>query len=370
MLYIDDYCEAVAFSSWPVKLFLTTLGVFMNRLSLTAVAVSAAASSLLMTNMASAQTSAPAQVSPVTFVDQFESTFGKFEGYRRSGAKGICATGEFTGSADARALSTTSAFSGKPVPVVARFSVGGANPKVADNGKSQRNMALQFDLPGGEQWLMGNINAPVFGAATPAQFLGRLTSLQPDPTTKLADPAKVKAFADANPEVLLQGKYFASQPVPASFGAVNYWGVHAYAFVNAKGDKQYGKWIFEPVGGVQGLSDDEAKARGASFLFDDLRQRVKDGKVAFNFNMELAQPGDTLDSATTVLPEGRKKVNLGMLKITSVSEDASGACLTINYNPMVMPKGIEPSADPMLAARAAPYAVSLGRRLVEGAKQQ
>ena len=370
MLYIDDYCEAVAFSSWPVKLFLTTLGVFMNRLSLTAVAVSAAASSLLMTNMASAQTSAPAQVSPVTFVDQFESTFGKFEGYRRSGAKGICATGEFTGSADARALSTTSAFSGKPVPVVARFSVGGANPKVADNGKSQRNMALQFDLPGGEQWLMGNINAPVFGAATPAQFLGRLTSLQPDPTTKLADPAKVKAFADANPEVLLQGKYFASQPVPASFGAVTYWGVHAYAFVNAKGDKQYGKWIFEPVGGVQGLSDDEAKAKGASFLFDDLRQRVKDGKVAFNFNMELAQPGDTLDSATTVLPEGRKKVNLGMLKITSVSEDASGACLTINYKPMVMPKGIEPSADPMLAARAAPYAVSLGRRLVEGAKQQ
>ena len=370
MLYIGDYCEAVAFSSWPVKLFLTTLGVFMNRLSLTAVAVSAAASSLLMTNMASAQTSAPVQVSPVTFVDQFESTFGKFEGYRRSGAKGICATGEFTGSADARALSTTSAFSGKPVPVVARFSVGGANPKVADNGKSQRNMALQFDLPGGEQWLMGNINAPVFGAATPAQFLGRLTSLQPDPTTKLADPAKVKAFADANPEVLLQGKYFASQPVPASFGAVNYWGVHAYAFVNAKGDKQYGKWIFEPVGGVQGLSDDEAKAKGASFLFDDLRQRVKDGKVAFNFNMELAQPGDTLDSATTVLPEGRKKVNLGMLKITSVSEDASGACLTINYNPMVMPKGIEPSADPMLAARAAPYAVSLGRRLVEGAKQQ
>ena len=315
-----------------------------------------------------AQSAAP--VSPVTLVDQFESTFGKFEGYRRSGAKGICATGEFVGSADARALSSASAFIGRPVPVVARFSVGGANPKVADNGKSQRNMALQFNLPGGEQWLMGSINAPVFGAATPEQFLGRVASLQPDPTTKAADPAKVKAFADANPEVLLQGKYFASQPVPASFGAVNYWGVHAYAFVNTAGTKQFGKWIFEPVGGVQGLTDDEAKAKGANFLFDDLRQRVKEGKVAFNFNLELAQAGDKLDSATTPLPEGRKKVNLGMLKITSVSEDAAGACLTINYNPMVMPKGVEPSADPMLAARAAPYAVSQGRRLGEGAKQQ
>ena len=315
-----------------------------------------------------AQSAVP--VSPVTFVDQFESTFGKFEGYRRSGAKGVCAAGEFVGSADARALSSTTTFSGRPVPVVARFSVGGANPKVADNGKSQRNMALQFNLPGGEQWLMGNINAPVFGAATPEQFLGRLASLQPDPATKLADPAKVKAFADANPEVLLQGKYFASQPVPASFGAVNYWGVHAYAFVNAAGAKQFGKWIFEPVGGVQGLTDDEAKAKGANFLFDDLRQRVKEGKVAFNFNVELAQAGDKLDSATTPLPDGRKKVNLGMLKITSVSEDAAGACLTTNYNPMVMPKGMEPSADPMLAARAAPYAVSQGRRLGEGAKQQ
>ncbi|MBC7609885.1 MAG: catalase, partial [Polaromonas sp.] len=60
----------------------------------------------------------------------------------------------------------------------------------------------------------------------------------------------------------------------------------------------------------------------------------------------------------------------GMLRITSVSEDGGGSCLTITYNPMVMPKGMEASADPMLPARAAPYAVGLARRLVEGAKQQ
>lgn len=336
----------------------------MTQLMLTAVAAAAAT----LTSPAFAQP--PAPVDPNTFLNQFESTFGKFEGYRRSGAKGICAMGEFVGTAEARALSTASAFSGKAVPVIVRFSVGGANPKAPDNARSQRNLALQFNLPNGEQWQMGNISAPVFGAATPEQFFGRLASLQPDPATKMPDAAKVKAFAEANPEVLLQGKYFASQPVPASFGAVNYWGVHAFGFVNASGAKQFGKWIFEPVGGVQGLSDDEAKAKGPSFLFDDLRQRVKEGKVAFNFNLELAQPGDKLDNATVPLPEGRKKVNLGLLKITSVSEDAGGACLTITYNPMVLPKGVEPSADPMLAARAAPYAVGLGRRLTEGAKQQ
>ncbi len=310
-----------------------------------------------------------AQVDPGKALDQFEATFGKFAGYRRSGAKGVCATGEFIGSADGRALSSASAFSGQPVPVVARFSVGGANPNAPDNARTQRNMALQFNLPGGETWQMGNINAPVFGASSPEQFIGRLASLQPDPATKAADPAKVKAFADANPDVLHQGRYFSSQPVPASFGAVNYWGVHGFAFVNSRNDKQWGKWIFQPVGGVQTLTDDEARAKGATFLFADLRERAAAGKVAFDFNLELAQAGDKIDSAVVPLPEGRKKVTLGRLVIKSVAADATGDCLTITYNPMVLPKGVEPSTDPMLSGRAAPYAVGLGRRLVEGAKQ-
>lgn len=339
----------------------------MHRFSKTAFAAVAALFAFATT--AHAQTDKP-PLDPNAFINQFEATFGKFEGARRSGAKGICAVGEFVGSADARTLSVSSAFSGKPVPVVVRFSVGGANLKAPDNAKSQRNLALQFDLPNGEQWMMGNISAPVFGAATPEQFFALLASRQPDPATKMPDPAKVKAFNDANPEVLLLPKYLASQPVPASFGSVNYWGVHGYGFTNAAGVTQFGKWMFEPVAGVQGLTDDEAKAKGPSFLFDDLRQRVKDGKVAFHFNLELAQPGDKVDSAVTPLPEGRKKVNLGLLKVLSVSEDGGGACLNTTFNPMVMPKGVVASADPLLPARAAPYAVSLGRRLGEGSKQQ
>ena len=109
------------------------------------------------------------------------------------------------------------------------------------------------------------------------------------------------------------------------------------------GNKQFGKWIFEPVGGAQSLSDDEAKAKGTDFLFDELRQRVAAGSVAFNFNLQLAQPGDKIDSAVVPLPEDRKKVTLGRLTITSVAADAAGPCVTITYNPMVLPKGVEPS---------------------------
>ena len=321
--------------------------------------------------LASAAVSLPAQaqVEPGRFLDTFESTFGKYDGYRRSGAKGVCATGEFIGNEQGRAMSSSAAFSGKAVPVIVRFSVGGANPNAPDNGKTQRNMALQFSLPEGEAWQMGNISAPVFGAATPEQFLGRLESLRPDPATKAADPAKVKAFADANPDVLLQGRYFAGQPVPASFATVNYWGVHGFSFANASGKKQWGKWVFEPVGGTASLSDDEAKAKGPSFLVADLRDRVKAGTAAFDFNLQLAESGDKLDSAVVPLPAERKKVSLGRLRITDVAPDGGGACLNITFIPTVLPKGVEGAPDPMLAARAAPYAVGLGRRLGEGAKQ-
>lgn len=310
-----------------------------------------------------------AQVNPVQMVDAFEKANTKFDGYRRSGAKGVCATGEFVGSAAARGLSTATVFSGQPIPVIARFSVGGANPKAPDNGRSQRNLALQFDLPGGERWQLGNISAPIFGANTPEQMLGRIESLALDAETKKSNPDKVKAFADANPDVLLQGRYFASQPVPASYASVNYWGVTAFSFTNAQDKKQLGKWIFEPVGGSRSLTDDEAKAKGADFLFDELRQRVKEETVAFDFNLQLAEAGDKTDSATVPLPEERKKVSLGRLTIKAVSADATGPCVGITFNPVVLPKGIEASNDPMIAARAAPYAVSLGRRLSEGAKQ-
>ena len=60
----------------------------------------ALATSMLALNAVAQQ--AATTVDPSVLINQFEATNGKFEGYRRSGAKGICATGEFVGTADAR----------------------------------------------------------------------------------------------------------------------------------------------------------------------------------------------------------------------------------------------------------------------------
>jgi hypothetical protein len=76
---------------------------------------------------------AETEVTPDQVVSAIEETFGVTPGQRRNHIKGTCATGEFIGNPKAAHVYSRSAlFSGRPVPVVARFSLAGGNPKVPD----------------------------------------------------------------------------------------------------------------------------------------------------------------------------------------------------------------------------------------------
>lgn len=301
------------------------------------------------------------EVNAVTLVDGLEGVFGTNAGAKRSGAKGFCAKGTFTGNKAASAVSAASAFNGKSVPVTIRYSIGGGNPNAPDNGKTVRGMALQFDLPGGEKWLMANINTPVFTAATPESFQAFLDARKPDPATKKPDPAKIKAATDANPDHKLQAAFLASRDVPASYGAQNYWGVNAFKMTNAKGQSQMVRWVFEPVGGEEFIKAEKAATMPALFLKDELAGRLsQDVPVNFTMKLQLAEKGDPSNNATVTWPAERKTVDAGTLSVTALADDAS--CQAINFNPLVLPKGVEPSDDPLLPARAGAYAVSQSRR--------
>ena len=297
-------------------------------------------------------------------VDALEGLFGKHAGARRSGAKGVCASGHFTGLPAGAALSSAGVFDGQRVPVVARFSVGGGNPKASDKSRSVRGLALAI----GSQWQLAAISAPVFFVARPEQFAPFLQARTPDPATGKPDPDKLKAFNDANPETLRQAAYLAKAPVPASYGTTPYWSTNAFELVNAKGESRFARWQFVPEAGSLGLSDEELKSRPDDFLADELRARVKQGPVAFAFQFQLAQSGDPITDPTQAWPAERELVTAGRLVIDAVSPDMGGACERMTFNPVVLPAGIKPSADPVLLARAAPYGLSLGRRLGEAAR--
>ncbi|MDF9898525.1 UNVERIFIED_ORG: catalase [Pseudomonas reinekei] len=87
--------------------------------------------------------------------------------------------------------------------------------------------------------------------------------------------------------------------------------------------------------------------------------------MRWQLNITLANPGDPVNDASKAWPEGRKVLNAGTLVLEKTQPQLNGECRDINYDPLVLPAGIEGSDDPLLAARSAGYANSYLRRTSE-----
>lgn len=303
-----------------------------------------------------------AELDAAQVVGAIEGVFGVNPGERRNHIKGTCALGEFVGSKAARAYSRSKLFSGKAVPVVARFSLAGGNPKAPDTAKSVRGMALQFKLADGQLHQMAMLNTPMFGAASPQTFLDLMQALKPDPATGKPDPEKLKAFKEAHPDNLAQTQYLASHNPPASYASSSYWGIHTFKFIDKQGKATPVRWQFVPQDGEKRLTDEELKSAGGSFLESALISRTAQGAVRWDMMVSVGQPGDPEDNPTLSWPEDRKQFKAGTLTIRSAMAQKGAACEPINFDPLVMADGIAPSSDPVLLFRSPAYAVSFGKR--------
>ena len=314
-------------------------------------------------SLPAAATDAP--VDAAQAVAAIEGAFGVTRGERRNHIKGVCAAGEFVGTKEAARLSRSPLFSGRPVPVIGRFSLSGGNPKAPDTAKSGRGMALQFKLPGDAVHHMAMLNTPMFGAATPQTFLDLMLALRPDPATGKPDPEKMKAFKASHPDSVAQANYLAANNPPASFGNSSYWGIHTFRFIDRKGKATLVRWQFVPQDGEKRLSDDELKGAGANFLEQALIERTAQGPLRWDMMVAIGQPGDPQDNPTLPWPEDRRRIKAGTLTITGAMPQQGAACEPINYDPLVMADGIAPTADPVLQFRSPAYAVSFGKRMSE-----
>lgn len=309
-----------------------------------------------------AQQASP-ETSPVTVVDTMEKNFGVHHGFRRNHSKGLCAEGSFTATRDAASLSRSPIFSGKAIPVVARFSIAGGRPDLPDTARNPRGMALRFKLPDGSSHMMAMLHTPVFGVTTPAAFLENLQAATPDPATGKPDPEKQKAFAAGHPESAPMATFLKANNPPASYTSTPYYSLHAFRFTNAARQGRYVRWHFEPQDGTHFIDDGALAGMPADFLEARFKERVAKGPVKWDMFVTLAESGDVLTNPTVAWPAQRKQVRVGTLVLSKSSPQAGGSCEKINFDPMVMSDGVEASDDPVLRFRSAAYAVSFGRRL-------
>jgi catalase len=81
--------------------------------------------------------------------------------------------------------------------------------------------------------------------------------------------------------------------------------------------------------------------------------------------LTVGSPGDPVRDATLPWPADRRSVEAGTLTLAGIETEKAGNARDINFDPLVLPDGIEPSDDPLLSARSAVYAASYRARTGE-----
>lgn len=313
------------------------------------------------------QAQAQTQTQPAPTADQvvgaMEKLNGVVPGERRNHIIGLCVKGSFVGSKQAQAYSRSALFSGASIPVVGRFSLAGGNPKAPDTAKSPRGLALQFALPGNSIHHFAMLNIPVFSAATPQTFYDATMANMPDPATGKPDPEKQKAFRETHPDAKPLGEFMAKNNPPVSYANSDFFSIHTFKFLNQKNETTLVKWQFVPEDGVKRLTDAELGSSPARFLDEDLIAKTKKGPVRWTMMLTIGEPGDEQNNPTIYWPADRKKIEAGVLTLTSATPQKGADCEKINFDPLVMSDGVAPTADPVLNFRSPAYATSFGKRL-------
>jgi len=307
----------------------------------------------------------PVRLTQGRMMAAFQDANGIHAGFRRNHAKGVCVTGWFESSGQAAELSKAAVFRPGRVPLVGRFALAGGMPSQTDAPATVRSMALRFLLPGGEEWRTGMNNIPVFAVNSARGFYEQLLASSPDPATGKPDPAKMKAFLAAHPETGRALSLIKKRQVTSGFANSTFNSLNAFRFVDTAGASIPVRWSMVPMQPSAIESAEPSAAGDKNYLFDDLIAQIAQHPQQWRLIVTIGQADDPTNDATLPWPAGRRQVDAGTVTIDHASSEDGGRCTDLNYDPLVLPSGIEPSDDPLLSARSAAYARSFTLRAEE-----
>jgi len=309
----------------------------------------------------------PNRLTPVGMVDALSRRGGDPRGHRRNHAKGICFTGEFEASGAGASISSAPMLAEGSYPVIGRFAIATGNPRASDATARVRSMAIRILAHDGEEWRSGMNDSPVFAVSTPQAFYAMTRAQEVDPATGKPDPRAMQRFYSMHPESKDFAAWARSAPWTASYADQTYNSLNAFYFIDNAGRSHLVRWSMQPTLSPQPVPQASLATLGPDFLEQDLLRRLAQGSLDWHLIVTMAQPGDPSSDATRAWPANRQRVDVGTLVVQQASEESDGACRDYNYDPTILPVGIRPSGDPLLAARSSAYARSFDLRTAEAA---
>jgi catalase len=294
-------------------------------------------------------------------LQQFDRIFGLHPGFRPAHAKGQMLTGTFTPSPEAKNLTKAPHITRPSTPVTVRFSNSTGLPAIPDNvpDANPRGLAIRFNLAEHVHTDIVSHSTNGFPTRDGKQFLEFLEAAiasGPD----VPSPKPIERFLGSHPAALAFVQ--APKPFPVSLATQTYFAVTAFEFINAAGEKAFGRYRILPDLGNRFLPDEAVASLAPDYHFTEIVERVGKGPVRFKIFVQVAAAGDVSDDATVHWPEDRKLVEFGTVEITQLVADNLVEQKRIIFDPIPRVEGIEPSADPLLELRAAVYLISGKRR--------
>jgi len=295
---------------------------------------------------------------PAELVKDLHALFGDHHA-RAVHAKGVLLNATFEPTEQARQLSRANIFAGR-VQGAVRLSDSTGLPEIpdADPNTTPHGLAVKFKLADGSEMdlVMHSFNG--FPAATAVEFDAFLKAVAAS-GPGAANPTPIEKHLQAHPNAVP----FVTQqkPPPESLATTTYFGVNAFAFVDASGKKTTVRSRMVPQSGEKYLDAATAASKGPAYLMQEIAARVANAPVVFDWFAQIAQAGDKTDDPSAPWPEDRQLVKLGTLTLTGMAADQAGLSKSLVFFPSNVPTGIEP-LDPMIAVRSAAYAISFGER--------
>ena len=296
--------------------------------------------------------------------------------------------GTFTPSAQARTLSIASHYNSTSTSVLARFSVGGGIPHIADvdDNATPKGFAIRFKIDDNTFTDLISHSFNGFATRTGEDFLAFLRLLNAVNIAQAQLNEAKKKGGDSSKEqdnlnkaqtafqTFLAGHPSAAtfvtapKPNPFNYGTITYYEPNTHVLTNKDGKVTNVRYRLDPADGNHLYTDPEQlKKLGPSYLEDDLQQRFPQKPIVFTIQAHIADLDDVLDDAT-IPYKSTTFVPVGRLEINKVVDDYAAKQQYIAFSPtpdLFGVKGIAASKDPLIQTRKGVYKISFDQRRSE-----
>ncbi|ODM93790.1 Catalase [Orchesella cincta] len=283
-------------------------------------------------------------------------------------AKGGGAHGEFVVTNDISRFTKAKLFNGvgKKTRCFARFSTVGGNLGSADTAVDPHGFAVKFYTEDGNYDLVGN-NIEVFPIRDPMLFSDLNRSRKRNPSTNLQDQTMWWDFVQGRPESTFHAlQIFSDIGRAHGFRRMNGSSVHAFKFVNSRGDIVFAKlqWrsqqqapalTFQQANTLQGTNPDYF----VQDLYDSIENRNYPSWLLYIQLMTVEQaqsyPRNPFDITRNWREEEFQLIELGRMTLnrnpTNYFAEVEQAAFAVSN----LVPGIEPSPDRMMHGRLLAY---------------